>query len=235
MSFVEYSDHYALPEPPSVIPSAEPKTALLISSGDSRLSANRAGWDAQLRMESALGKAFARLGWSLVRGHALDESKGHGFIDSQRMGMDVFRGLAPEAPVVVAEAVWQYSSHVLAGLRHHRGPILTVANWSGEWPGLVGLLNLNASLTKMGCAVLDGLERRLLGRLVDAVLGAVGREPARSRHDLSHVGLFDRSRTSPRLPSGGRSRISWPRQSDLGRLRRGLHGDVQRSHRRRDT
>merc|ERR1711991_290858 len=29
------------------------------------------------------------------------------------------------------------------------GPILTVANWSGEWPGLVGLLNLNASLTKM--------------------------------------------------------------------------------------
>jgi hypothetical protein len=23
-------------------------------------------------------------------------------------------------------------------------------NWSPEWPGLVGLLNLNASLTKMG-------------------------------------------------------------------------------------
>jgi hypothetical protein len=35
-------------------------------------------------------------------------------------------------------------------LRDHRGPILTVANWSGEWPGLVGLLNLNGSLTKMG-------------------------------------------------------------------------------------
>jgi hypothetical protein len=39
---------------------------------------------------------------------------------------------------------------VLAGLRDHRGPILTVANWSGQWPGLVGMLNLNASLTKMG-------------------------------------------------------------------------------------
>jgi hypothetical protein len=46
--------------------------------------------------------------------------------------------------------VWQYSHHVLAGLRDHRGPILTVANWSGQWPGLVGMLNLNGSLTKAG-------------------------------------------------------------------------------------
>ncbi|HRV96897.1 MAG TPA: fucose isomerase, partial [Anaerolineae bacterium] len=56
----------------------------------------------------------------------------------------------PKQPLIVAEAVWQYSHHVLAGLRDHRGPILTVANWSGQWPGLVGLLNLNGSLTKMG-------------------------------------------------------------------------------------
>jgi L-fucose isomerase-like protein len=53
---------------------------------------------------------------------------------------------------VVAEAVWQYSHHVLAGLRTHRGPILTVANFAGQWPGLVGLLGLNAGLTKMGKA-----------------------------------------------------------------------------------
>ena len=39
---------------------------------------------------------------------------------------------------------------MLAGLVGHRGPILTVANWSGTWPGLVGLLNLNGSLTKAG-------------------------------------------------------------------------------------
>jgi hypothetical protein len=32
----------------------------------------------------------------------------------------------------------------------HRGPILTVANWSGTWPGLVGMLNLNGSMTKAG-------------------------------------------------------------------------------------
>ncbi len=54
------------------------------------------------------------------------------------------------APLIVAEAVWQYSHHVLHGLITHRGPILTVANWSGTWPGLVGMLNLNGSLTKAG-------------------------------------------------------------------------------------
>jgi hypothetical protein len=35
------------------------------------------------------------------------------------MGMDVFSQIPPDAPVIVAEAVWQYSHHVLAGLRGH--------------------------------------------------------------------------------------------------------------------
>ena len=64
--------------------------------------------------------------------------------------MEVFRQIDPEAPLIVAEAVWQYSHHVLRGLLSHDGPILTVANWSGTWPGLVGMLNLNGSLTKAG-------------------------------------------------------------------------------------
>ena len=64
--------------------------------------------------------------------------------------MQVFAGVDPDAPLIVAEAVWQYSHHVLPGLLAHRGPIFTVANWSGTWPGLVGMLNLNGSLTKAG-------------------------------------------------------------------------------------
>ena len=64
--------------------------------------------------------------------------------------MEVFAGIDPDAKLIVAEAVWQYSHHVLAGLLAHEGPILTVANWSGTWPGLVGMLNLNGSLTKAG-------------------------------------------------------------------------------------
>ena len=64
--------------------------------------------------------------------------------------MSVFSHIPPDAPLVVAETVWQYSHHVLAGLRSHRGPVLTAANFDGTWPGLVEMLNLNASMTKMG-------------------------------------------------------------------------------------
>ncbi|MFE6156668.1 hypothetical protein [Streptomyces sp. NPDC057889] len=54
---------------------------------------------------------------------------------------------------MTSPTVWQYSHHVLAGLRSHRGPILVVAIWSGEFPGLVGLLNLTGSLTKAQSAL----------------------------------------------------------------------------------
>ena len=64
--------------------------------------------------------------------------------------MQVFAGIDPTAPLIVAEAEWQYSHHILPGLITHQGPILTVANWSGTWPGLVGMLNLNGCLTKAG-------------------------------------------------------------------------------------
>ena len=123
---------------------------ILVASGDSRLSANRVCWPAQAHLEATILHTFGSLGRPVVRGHEIDQTKGHGFIDGQARGMEVFRRIDPDAPLVVAVAVWQYSSHVLAGLSKHRGPILTLANWSGQWPGLVGLLNLNGSLTKAG-------------------------------------------------------------------------------------
>ena len=142
---------YALPTPPSR-PVAEPNTAYLIASGDLRASANLAGWPTQERMEADLTAALAELGWTVRRANPVDPATGHGFISSQRMGLEVFTTIPPDAPLIVAEAVWQYSHHVLAGLRTHRGPILTVANFSGTWPGLVGLLGLNAGMAKMGVA-----------------------------------------------------------------------------------
>lgn len=123
---------------------------VLVASGDLRLSANQVCWSAQLEMEKKLTEAFAGLGKKIVRAHDYDPEEKHGFISSQRMGMYIFKNINPESPLIVAEAVWQYSHHVLAGLRSHSGPILTVANWEGQWPGLVGMLNLNGCLTKMG-------------------------------------------------------------------------------------
>jgi len=127
-----------------------PKTVQLVASGDLRPSANQACWPAQLAMEKALVRAVARLGHRVRRAHRFKAADGHGFIASQKEGMEIFAGIDPQAPLIVAEAVWQYSHHVLAGLVSHRGPVLTVANWSGRWPGLVGMLNLNGSLTKAG-------------------------------------------------------------------------------------
>jgi hypothetical protein len=128
----------------------KPKHTYLIANGDLRLSANQKCWPEQAKMEAVLTKALKAEGWTVSRAHPFDKQKLHGFIDSQKMGMEVFRKLDPDAPLIVAECVWQYSHHVLCGLLTHRGPILTVANWSGTWPGLVGMLNLNGSMTKAG-------------------------------------------------------------------------------------
>src|SRR5215813_5401203 len=168
-----------------------PETVVVIANGDLRLSANQRCWAAQAHTEEAVMNAIRREGREARRGHGCDPEKGHGFIDSQKRGMEVFRSLPPEAPLVVVEAVWQYSHHILHGLYTHQGPILTVANWSGQWPGLVGMLNLNASLAKAGVRFstlwsedftdkffLDGLRRWLNG------------EPV--QHDLSHVRPLER-------------------------------------------
>ncbi len=187
--------------PSTAEPSKSPRPprkneAILVANGDLRLSANRICWPAQKEMEEKLVGALDREGWKLRRAHRPDRKARHGFIDSQKMGMDVFREIRPEAPVIVAEAVWQYSHHVLAGLMSHRGPILTVANWSGQWPGLVGMLNLNGSLTKAGVAYSTLWSEQFKDRTFRDGLRQWLRE-GRVTHDTSHVHDLDRFR----LPS----------------------------------
>ena len=168
---------------------------LLITSGDLRLSANRACWPAQRDMEEKLTAAFAQKGFKLIRAHAYNEQEKHGFISSQRGGMDVFMKIHPSAKLVFATAAWQYSHHVLAGLRSHKGPILTVANWSGQWPGLVGLLNLNGSLIKAGRKFssiwsLDFTDDYFLNGLAEWL------RDGKITHDLSHVRTLDKGKLS---------------------------------------
>lgn len=164
---------------------------LLIASGDLRLTANRVCWPAQEQAEKAVTQAIEDCGFRVKRGHPFDPAKGHGFIDSQKYGMEVFRNIPAERPVVVVEAVWQYSHHILHGLITHKGPILTVANWSGQWPGLVGLLNLNGSLTKAGVAYStlwsEDFKDDCFRSKLDAWLNA-----APVRHDTSHVRALER-------------------------------------------
>ncbi len=174
---------------------AKPKAdeVLLVTSGDLRLSANQACWPAQREMEEKLTAAFAHKGFKLVRAHAYNEAEKHGFIASQRQGMDVFLHIHPQARLVFATAAWQYSHHVLPGLRSHKGPILTAANWSGQWPGLVGLLNLNGSLVKAGRKFSTIWSRDFTD---DFFLNALDEwlRAGRITHDLSHVHDLDRKK-----------------------------------------
>ena len=158
----------------------------LVASGDLRPTANRQCWAAQAELEESFSEAVGQCGWQVRRAHAFDARRGHGFVDSQKMGLEVFRQIPPRAPLVVAEAVWQYSHHVLAGLITHQGPILTLANWSGTWPGLVGMLNLNGSLTKAGVPYStlwgeDYADRRFIGKLARWL------ETGKLTHSQSHV------------------------------------------------
>ena len=175
----------------------------LMSNGDLRLSANQKCWPEQAKMERTLARTLKAEGWTAVRAHAFDKQKKHGFIDSQKAGMEIFRRMDDRAPLIVAECVWQYSHHVLHGLTTHRGPILTVANWSGTWPGLVGMLNLNGSMTKAGIRystlwsenLADGAFRRNLAQWLNA--GSI-------THDQSHVRDFELVRLPAQDEARGR-------------------------------
>ncbi len=154
------------------------------------MSANRVCWPAQQRVEESFFNAVRSFGFEPKRAHGFDAVKQHGFIDSQKRGMEVFRSIPTDAPLIVVEAVWQYSHHVLAGLTTHEGPILTIANWSGEWPGLVGMLNLNGSLTKAGVKYStlwssDFTDEYFLSRLGGWLKGQD------VVHDMSHVRSLD--------------------------------------------
>ncbi|KAA9368906.1 fucose isomerase [Ochrobactrum quorumnocens] len=172
---------------------------ILVANGDLRESANIQCWPEQANMESRLVAAIEKLGRKASRGHGVDRKTGHGFIATQKQGIEVFSKIDRYAPLIIAEAVWQYSQNVLAGLIAHRGPILTVANWSGTYPGLVGLLNLNGSLTKAGVEYAslwseDFTDQWFLDKLDEWLkTGKI------ASHDTSHVTPFDNAHVPPHL------------------------------------
>ena len=49
------------------------------------------------------GRVLTDLGRTVRLVHAVDEKKGHGLIDSQRAGIEVFEQLPPDAPLIVVE------------------------------------------------------------------------------------------------------------------------------------
>ena len=223
---------YALPnvtKPPRL----KKRQVQLVASGDLRASANEKCWPAQANMEEALHVRVADAGLRAgprapvqarpaARLHRLAEGR-HGRLPHAASTRD--------APLIVAESVWQYSHHVLPGLIAHRGPILTAANWSGTWPGLVGMLNLNGSLTKAGVALLDDLERGLHRRALHAHAAPVAAQGLRAARHVARHQAPQRQGPRPRAEARrGPRRPAPPRAGDPRRVRRRVHGDVQRDH-----
>jgi hypothetical protein len=124
------------------------KEAVMIANGDERRAANLDCWKGQKAMERQLTQAFEKEGWKLIRAHEFDPAMGHGFIETQAMGDEIFDRIPSDAILIVAEAVWQYSNMVAYRLWEHKGPILIASNFDGSAPGLVGALGLEACLTK---------------------------------------------------------------------------------------
>lgn len=165
------------------------KPIYLVANGDQQPAVNREAWPAQTALEAKLIAAVERLGRPVERAHGFDPRKGHGFIDSRKLGREVLREIPAEAVVMVTGVGSQCSAHVWPGLSTHAGPILTVAHWHGRWPGLPGTLNLNGGLTRIGVKYsslwsetfadeffTEGLRRFL--------------EKGKVRHDTSHVREF---------------------------------------------
>ena len=67
-----------------------PQPIYIVASGDLRLSANQECWPAQERAEKAVMAAIGREGRGAARPPVRSRKK-HGFIDSQKHGMEVFR------------------------------------------------------------------------------------------------------------------------------------------------
>ena len=72
------------------------KQVQLIANGDLRTSANQVCWPAQQAMEEQLTRAVYSSGFELIRAHPYRPEVKHGFIGSQKEGMEVFRGVDPD-------------------------------------------------------------------------------------------------------------------------------------------
>jgi len=59
-------------------------------------------------MEKTLTAAIASEGYELIRSHPYHPKLKHGFIASQREGMEIFRGIDPDKPLIVAGEGWSF-------------------------------------------------------------------------------------------------------------------------------
>ena len=209
------------------------ETAYLVANGDQRLSANQTCWPAQQEFERLLGAAFAVArrdgGPGAPRRHRR----------RARVHLQPGRGSPGARRHPARRAARRGGGGVAvlpAGARRAAARIAARSSPSptgrAQWPGLVGLLNLNASLDQGGPGVRHGVEQDLRRRLVRRQARPLaGRQAARARR-TPRAPVRPCPGVRPEARAAADSVVSTPaaRRRDPRRLRRGLHGDVQRDH-----
>ena len=118
--------------------------------GDLRLSANQRCQPALEGLTADFQGALARCDATAVNLIPRSEITGHSYLDSQAAGVQLLSAVDPDAPLAFVFSAWAYAHHAMPILMRHRGPVGFFANWSGKWPGLVGMLQQRATATKFG-------------------------------------------------------------------------------------
>ena len=207
-----------------------------MASGDSRIAANQRCWPAQQALEKRWCKAFGELGARIVRGHAYDADKKHGFIDGQARGMQIFRKIDPDAPLVVAEAVWEYTTTSSRAYQAPR-PDPDAGQLERRVAGPCRHVERQRLVDEGRAFHYSSIWSEDLTTVCPRRPAPVARRgPHRARHQPRPGGRRPDVRGGvggrPRARRGARRRAP-EGPGDPRRLRRGLHGDVQRDRPRR--
>ncbi len=104
--------------------------------GDARRKPNELALDNVEAVTANLGSALKKLGKTPVRVT--------GFLEKPHEAIEKLSAI--DEPLVGVFAHWVYGPHTTEGVVGKDNPLLLASNFSGRWPGLVGLLNTGACL-----------------------------------------------------------------------------------------
>ncbi len=108
--------------------------------GDARAKPNELALENVEAATRNIERALEKLGKQPVRIE--------GFIDKPHLAIEKLGPI--DEPLVGVFAHWVYAPHTTDGVIQKHHPLLLASNFSGRWPGLVGLLNTGASLESLG-------------------------------------------------------------------------------------
>lgn len=129
-----------------------PKQLCIISNGDARQAADEVCWPMQQEQLDLIEATARKIcpDIEIRRLPEYSEVRRHGFLMSQQDGARAMSRLTGDEYVMALLTCWAYSHHLSGPLQSFPGTrIALCGNFSGTWPGLVALLNLSGTLTRL--------------------------------------------------------------------------------------